>query len=250
VTAAKAASAESFQLAEGPDWDAARAAQERLVLVHPHGTRQDGSRIVPIGAHRRCNDGSTDPAGRFLVGTLSLEHDSSVTEVLVRLEQDGSITELDTDLTLSNGLAWSADGSRMFNVDTIRRTVYVRDYDAWSGAIGARRLHLRLAGGRPDGIAMDVEDHLWIAVWGRGEVRRYDPDGSEVDRLTVPAPHTSCVMFAGPDLGVVVISTATQDRSDQQLRDHPESGYLFTASVGVRGVPVPPWTPTDPFPAD
>ena len=287
------ATAETFQLAEGPVWDAARrrllwvdipgglvlegalrgdvievtrrhrfpcmvsavtvaadgillvAAQERLVLLRPGGTREDGRRIVPAGQRRRLNDGSTDPAGRFLVGTLSLDGPSE-REVLVRLETDGRITQLDGDLTLSNGLAWSADGTRMYSVDTLSRTIFVRDYDAVTGAVGERRVHLRVKDGLPDGIALDTAGHLWVAVWGAAEVRRYAPDAALIERLALPAPHTSSVAFAGEDLRTLVITTATAELSDEQRRAHPGSGRLFTTRVNTPGVPVPPWAGMSP----
>jgi sugar lactone lactonase YvrE len=217
------------------------AAQEHLVVVHPDGGRVDGARIVPAGTGRRLNDGSTDPAGRFLVGTLSLDG-ASTHEELVRLEDDGSLTRLDGDLTLSNGLAWSTDGRLMYSVDTVRQTVFARKYDAHSGAVGERRVHVRLTDGSPDGIALDAEDHLWVAVWGAGEVRRISPDGTVVHRLAVPAPHTSCVAFAGDDLRTLVITTASAELDDAQLSACPHSGRLFTARVDVPGAPVPAWS--------
>jgi sugar lactone lactonase YvrE len=217
------------------------AAQENLVALRPDGGRVDGPRIVPAGEARRLNDGGTDPAGRFLVGTLSLDGPSE-REVLVRLDDDGTLTQLDGDLTLSNGLAWSADGRRMYSVDTLRRTVSVRDYDPVTGAAGERREHLRLDQGHPDGIAMDAEEHLWVAVWGEGEVRRYAPDGAVVDRMSVPAPHSSSVAFAGDDLRTLVVTTATAELDENQLRRHPDSGHLFTARVDVPGLPVPTWS--------
>ena len=217
------------------------ATQETLVQRHPDGRREHLVRIVPRGQRRRLNDGSTDPAGRFLVGTLSMA-DPSESEVLVRLEPDGRLTELDNDLTLSNGLAWSSDGSRMYSVDTDRQLVYVRDYDAHSGVGGDRRVHLRLSEGSPDGIAMDAEDHLWVALWGEGEVRRFAPDGSLVDLITVPAPHTSCVAFAGEDLRTLVITTASAGLGDEALRAHPLSGRLFSVPVDVPGLPVATWS--------
>ncbi|OLR93329.1 SMP-30/gluconolactonase/LRE family protein [Actinokineospora bangkokensis] len=215
------------------------AGQESLVVQHLDGSREVGPRIVPSGARRRLNDGSTDPAGRFLVGTLPLG-DPSESEVLVRVDGAG-VTEIDADLTLSNGLAWSPDGSRMYSVDTERQLVYVREYDAATGETGERRVHLRLERGHPDGIAMDAEEHLWVAVWGEGEVRRYSPTGEVVERLRVPAPHSSCVAFAGPDLRTLVITTGTSQLDDEQLAAHPDSGRLFTARVDVPGVPVPYW---------
>src|SRR4051812_9228635 len=133
-------------VAVGDDGTLLVAAQERLVVVRPDGSRTDGPRIVPAGARRRLNDGAPDPAGRFLVGTMALDGESD-REVLVRLERDGTLTPLDADLTLSNGLAWSADGRRMYSADSGRRTVFVREYDPVDGAVGERRVHLTIDGG-------------------------------------------------------------------------------------------------------
>ncbi len=217
------------------------AAQEHLVALRPDGTRTDGPRIVPAGQRRRLNDGAPDPAGRFVVGTLSLDGESE-REVLVRLETDGRLTPLDGDLGLSNGLAWSADGRTMYSADSLRRTVYVRGYDAADGAVGDRRVHLRLDGGVPDGLAMDAEDHLWVAVHGAGEVRRFAPDGTLVDRVAVPAPHSTAVAFAGEDLRTLVVTTAYGELAEEERRAHPESGRLFTTRVDVPGLPVPAWS--------
>jgi sugar lactone lactonase YvrE len=217
------------------------ARQEGLAVLRPDGTRVDGPRVVPAGKKRRLNDGKTDPAGRILVGTMSLDGESD-SEVLVRLEADGSLTTLDDDLTLSNGLAWSADGRTMYSVDTLRRTVFVRSYDAASGAVGERRTHLRLDDGIPDGIALDADEHLWVAVHGAGQVRRFAPDGSLVDHVEVPAPHSTSVAFAGDDLRTLVITTAFGELSEEERRAHPESGRLFTTRVDVPGTPVAAWS--------
>ncbi|MFD4505358.1 SMP-30/gluconolactonase/LRE family protein [Streptomyces sp. NPDC058457] len=218
------------------------AALQHLVVVHPDGTRTDGPRVIPAGAGRRLNDGGTDPAGRFLVGSLRLDGRSE-SEVLVRWEQDGRLTPLDKDLTLSNGLAWSADGTLMYSVDTLRRTVFVRDYDAETGSVGERRVHVQLDDGYPDGIVLDAAGHLWVAVYGAGEVRCYAPDGTLSDRLVVPAPHTTSVAFAGPDLHTLVITTATPETDDPRRPATPDSGRLFTVRTAVPGLPVAAWAP-------
>ena len=217
------------------------AAQEHLLVVRPDGTRTDGPRVVPEGERRRLNDGAPDPAGRFLVGSMSLEGGSE-REVLVRLETDGRLTAIDDDLGLSNGLAWSADGRRMYSADSARGVVFVRDYDAADGAVGERRVHLRVDGGVPDGVAMDAADHLWVAVHGAGEVRRYTPDGELVDRVGVPAPHSTAVALAGEDLRTLVVTTAYGELPEEERRAHPDSGRLFTTRVDVPGLPVPPWS--------
>ena len=220
------------------------ARQEALTVV-PSRAGAPAARVLPAGERRRLNDGAVDPAGRFLIGSLHLDGGSD-REELVRVEDNGSLTVLDQDLTLSNGLAWSGDGARFYSVDTLRHTVFVREYDPTSGDVGPRRVHLVVDGGYPDGIAMDVEDHLWIAIWGAGEVRRYAPSGDLVGRVPVPAPHTSSVAFAGPDLRTLVVSTATKELSEDQRRDFPDSGRLFTTRVDVPGLPVPLWSGASP----
>lgn len=216
------------------------AEQEVLVALPAGGGRQEVARVVPPGEDRRTNDGGTDPAGRFLIGTMSLG-ESTEHEVLARLEDDGSLTTLDDDLGLSNGLAWSADGRRFFSTDTDRQTVFVRDYDAATGAVGERRPHLRLDEGHPDGCTTDAEDHLWVAVFGLGEVRRYAPDGTHVATVEVPAPHTTSVAFAGDDLRTLVVTTGSVDMSEEERRTHPLSGHLFTVRTDVPGQPAPLW---------
>jgi sugar lactone lactonase YvrE len=217
------------------------AEQEVLVVLRPDGTgRRELVRVVPAGEERRLNDGATDPAGRFLVGTMSLGG-STGRETLVRLEDDGSLTTLDDDLGLSNGLAWSGDGLRFWSHDTERRAINVRDYDPATGAVGKREVHLTLETGHPDGCAIDSEDHLWVAVFGQGEVRRYAPDGALVRTVEVPAPHTTSVAFAGDDLRTLVITTGSFELTDEERSAHPLSGHLFTIRTDVPGRPVPVW---------
>jgi sugar lactone lactonase YvrE len=218
------------------------AAQETLVVVEADGTRSEGPRVIPRGQRRRLNDGAADPAGRFLVGTLPLEGDSEH-ESLLRWEHDGTLSVLDDDLTLSNGLAWSTDGTLLYSVDTLRRVVSVRDYDVSTGAVGPRLPHLVLTDGLPDGLAVDADDHLWVAVWGAGEARRYSPDGVLVGRVAVEAPQVSNIAFAGDDLSLLVLTTASDGLTPGQLEEFPFSGRLFTTVVDVPGHLPSPWKP-------
>ncbi len=215
-----------------------------LIIVTATGT-SPGPAIMTEPA-RRLNDGACDPAGNFLVGTLALDN-ARGHETLVRIEPDQTIAILDEDLTLSNGLAWSADGSLLYSVDSGPGTIWIRSYDAASGSTGARREWLTVTDGVPDGICLDVEGHLWIAIWGAGQVRRYTPDGQLAGIVDVAAPHPTSVAFAGDALDQLLITTATAELDAAQRATFPDSGRLFLAHVGVTGLPVTDWSgPADP----
>lgn len=229
----------AFAVAADGSWIVAGA--HSLLLRAASGATRELAQVMPDrDPRRRTNDGKPDPAGRFLIGTMTIDGDSD-REVLVRLEADGTVTTVDDDLTLSNGLAWSPDGAIMYSVDTNRRTVFARTYDVDTGATGPRRAFIEFEKGSPDGMCTDAAGNLWIAMWGLGEVRRYSPDGRLEQTLGVPAPHTSSVAFAGPNLDTLIITTATQDLSDEQLAASPLSGKLFAARPAVPGAPVALW---------
>jgi sugar lactone lactonase YvrE len=213
-------------------------------VLEPDGSRREMSRVLPQGSGRRLNDGACDPAGRFLVGTLSLGA-STGRETLHRIEDDGSLTTLDDDLTLSNGLAWSPDGTVLYSVDTLAGVVRARPYDPATGATGRRSDLLHVEPGLPDGMRVDTDGNLWVAIWGGGQVRCTRPDGTLLHVVDVPAPNVTAVAFAGPDLGTVVITTASVGLGDGQLAAFPASGRMFAVevgdSLGVHGLATTRW---------
>lgn len=229
-------------VAVAADGTLAVAARDRIVTVAPDGTVADGPVIVAAGEERRLNDGAPDPAGRLVVGTLSLDGPSTAEE-LVRVEPDGQLTRIDNDLTLSNGVAWSADGRTLFSVDSRRRTVFARDYDPHGQAVGERRVLLTLQDALPDGIAVDEAGCLWVAAWGSGQLRRFLPDGSVAQVVALPAPHVTNAAFAGDDLRTLVITTGSAELTDEERTAHPDSGRIFTLRVDVPGVPLSQWQP-------
>ena len=217
------------------------AGQERLLVLAPTGERILGPRVVGAGRSSRTNDGACDPAGRFLVGTLSLAGEAG-SETLLRVEDDATVTTLDGDLTLSNGLAWSPDGQLLYSIDTMPGVVWVRGYDAQTGRVGERRVLLRIADGLPDGMCVDSAGRLWIALWGAGEVRSFSPEGVHLDTVRVDAPHVSSVAFVGPDLDLLLVTTASRDLTAHERRLFPDAGRLFTARVGAAGAPCSSWS--------
>jgi len=217
------------------------AGATQLFRVQPRGRTVEPILDVLGGStERRLNDGQCDPAGRFLIGSLSLG-ESDGHNVLLRVEHDGSITTLDDDLTLSNGLGWSPDGREMYSVDTLSRTVYVRDYEPEGSGVGERHEAFVVNDGYPDGLAVDADGSLWIAVWGRGQLRHYTPDGTLMGWVKVPAVNATSCCFAGPKLDRLVVTSAEEDQTDEQRAEHPEGGRMFFAFVNAKGLPTVPW---------
>jgi sugar lactone lactonase YvrE len=216
------------------------AGRRGLVTIAAAGERRAGPVIIGDGVASRLNDGACDPAGRFLVGSMAVDG-ARGRDVLVRVEADERVTVLDDDLTLSNGLAWSPGGDLLYSVDSVPGTVWVRSYDAATGAAGPRRSWLRFDDDVPDGMCVDAEGHAWIAFWGAGEVRRFTPDGRHAGTVVVAAPHVTSVAFVGGRLDRLLITTATSELSPDQLAAWPDSGRLFLADVGVTGRAPTPW---------
>lgn len=220
------------------------AAHDRLVLLGPDGEAAGHLVLVDDAGARRFNDGTTDPLGRYVVGTAPLG-DRSDDERLWVVDLDGSVRLLDDDLSLSNGLTFSPDGSTLYSVDTFRHTVRSRPYDVGSGTAGEWGAHLVIDDGYPDGLATDADGYLWVAVYGTGEVRRFSPAGELVDVVRTPhAPQATNLAFAGPDLRTLVISTAQEHMTEADIAEHPASGHLFATRVETPGIALAPWRGT------
>lgn len=216
------------------------AGARHLHTVAPDGAVATGAQLIPDGKASRFNDGKCDPRGRFLVGSLALD-DRQGQETLYSVGNDGHVSVLDDDLGLSNGLGWSPDGAVLYSVDSNARVVWSRAYDPDTGAVGPRGEFLRLGDGSPDGLCVDAAGNVWLAVWGAGQVRRYSPAGVHLATVEVAAPNTSSVAFVGPELDILLITSASEQLSDDQLAAFPDSGRLFTCRVGATGLPVAPW---------
>lgn len=218
-------------------------ARSALVVVEQDGTVRPAAQVLDPAQERRLNDGACDPAGRMLVGSLALG-DPTGSEVLVRLEDDGTLTTLDDDLRLSNGLAWTPD-STFYSVDTEADVIRARPYDAETGEVGERRDVVTFDDGKPDGMCLDTDGNLWVALYGTGEVRCLSPEGEVLHTVVTGIPATTSVAFVGPDLDVLVITTGREGLDDAERAALPDAGRIFAAPVGaelgLRGVPVPLW---------
>ncbi|TNC21935.1 SMP-30/gluconolactonase/LRE family protein [Amycolatopsis alkalitolerans] len=183
----------------------------------------------------RMNDGGCDPDGRFYCGSMAYSAAPGAGG-LYRLEADGSVTTVLTGVTVSNGLAWSPDGGTAYYIDTPTQRVDAFDYSAERGLTARRPLiEIPADAGAPDGMTVDAEGRLWIALWGGGAVRCYTPDGKLAEHVPLPVTQVTACAFGGPDLDELYITTSRQtiDPAAQ-----PEAGALFRYRPGVRGLPV------------
>lgn len=197
-------------------------------------------RIAPVAEAQpglRFNDGKCDPAGRFWAGTMPYDR-SRGAAALYRLGSDGRATLALDKVTISNGLAWSLDGRTMFYIDTPTQRIDAFSFMPTTGEITDRRPVVRIPAklGAPDGMTIDAEGGLWVALWGGGAVHRYlDGRLDRVIRLPVGQP-TSCT-FGGEDLDELYVTSAWEGLSPKQRRAQPLAGALFRVRPGVRGLP-------------
>jgi sugar lactone lactonase YvrE len=216
------------------------ATSKNLVHVGEDGAIKVGPQIVADAINSRTNDGKVDPQGRYLIGTLALD-DRVGQEYLYRLELDGSLSVIDSDVILSNGLGWSPDGSTFYNVDSGKHIIWKRQYLGDTSAPGPREVFLEILDGYPDGLTIDQNGNIWVAVWGCGEVRCFSPVGELLATVATKAPHTSSCTFAGDKLDRLVITTARVELHEDELIASPNSGTVMIANVEACGMPATHW---------
>jgi gluconolactonase len=182
------------------------------------------------------NDLFTDSAGRVYVGSLRSDPfvaGPRIPGALYRIDPDGAVTELYGEVGLSNGIGLSPDGRRLYHVDSSAGAVLVHD-SAGDGTVCNRGVFARVTGGSPDGLAVDVEGGVWVAVYDGGCVLRYRANGRLEDRIDVPARAVTSLCFGGDDGRDLYVVTADNTESSERR------GTVFRARSEVAGVPVAP----------
>lgn len=211
--------------------------------VGPDGVPELEPRLlfqVPLAENEMFNDITTDPEGRIYAGTLDR---SSPTGCLYRLEPGKQPTRLLEGIGCSNGMTFSLDQRFFFHTDSLARRITRYEYDRRTGEIGSPRVFFQGDGtdGLPDGITLDAEDHLWVAIWGAGTVRRLDPSGKVAREVGFPARQISSVMFGGPDLEELYVTSAAENAADLSTGRDADGiflgGPLYRFRPGVRGRP-------------
>jgi len=204
----------------------------------PSGRSERLTVFEPELERTRLNDGRCDRAGRFVVGGCHQEYYNPVSSV-IRYAGGDTAQRLISDVALSNGIAFSLDGRRMYFSDSETHIYHWYEYDSESGRLGARHVLTEIPKGQgfADGSAVDADDNLWNARYYGGIVQQYHPDGREGLRVQLPTDCVTCVCFGGAELDTLFITTGCKDLKPEQRAAQPQAGGLFCVRPGVRGVP-------------
>lgn len=202
-----------------------------IELIHDPEADKPGTRL---------NDGKVDRQGRFLAGSMDMKEEAP-NGALYRLDKDLSCHEIETGIIVSNGPCWSPDGGVFYFTDTWSREFWAYDYDSDTGKISNRRTFCRLEGeGALDGATVDSDGFLWNAQVYGGEIVRYAPDGTVDRRIEMPVKKVTSVMFGGPNLDILFVTSMARPPLPHLPEDGPLGGSLFAIyDLGVTGIPEP-----------
>lgn len=196
------------------------------------GESGDVERRIEVEADlpgNRFNDGKVDARGRFWAGTMAMD-ETPGRGSLYRLDADGTATPVLDGVGMSNGLDWSPDNRSFYYVDSLTHRVDAFDHDPHSGELSNRRPLAAFEEGVPDGLTVDADGCLWVAVWGRSKVRRYSPAGQLLEELTLPTRRITSCAFGGPGLDVLFVTSAARPG-----RDDADAGGVFELRPGATG---------------
>ncbi len=189
----------------------------------------------------RFNDGKCDPAGRFWAGTMPLNETDASGNVYM-LDTDFTVAHKIAGVTISNGMAWTADTKTFYYIDTPTRHVVAYDYDITTGEITNKRVVIDVHNevGYPDGMTIDKNGMLWIAFFGGWQVALFNPlTGEKLQSIALPAANITCPTFGGPNLTDLYVTSATKELTAEEKLQQPYAGCLFVIKdLEVGGVPV------------
>lgn len=213
-----------------------------LILLDPDGGEEVAARVESTLADNRLNDCRCDPTGRLWAGTMSKPRHPGMGG-LYRLDPDRRLSTVIADATLANGLGWSPDGETMYFIDSVTQRVHAFEYDLATATLGRRRPFAVIDrdDGLPDGLCVDAEGGVWVALFGGGAVRRYAADGTLDAVVEFPVTNTTCPAFGGPGLETLYVTSTRHLLTPGALAEQPLAGALFQLEPGVRGLAAIPF---------
>jgi sugar lactone lactonase YvrE len=213
------------------------AAGQGFLFVDDFGAVRELAQPEAGHVEVRMNDGACDPQGRFWAGTMAYD-ESPGAGALYRLELDGSCSTVLTALTISNGIGWSPGGETMYLSDSGTGCVDAFDFDGVTGDISRRRTLLLIdqPGVAPDGLTVDAQGDIWVALYGGWAVNRYTPDGSLRDTVRMPVAQATSCAFGGRDRDTLFVTTGRERLDEAALERQPDAGRVFSVTgLGARG---------------
>ncbi|HTH59372.1 MAG TPA: SMP-30/gluconolactonase/LRE family protein [Paraburkholderia sp.] len=190
--------------------------------------------IEPDLPGNRLNDGFVDAQGRLWFGSMD-NAEEAPSGTLYRVDEDGIARAQDVGYVITNGPAMSPDGRTLYHNDTMRRVVYAFDV-ADDGMLSGKRVFATISGdGHPDGLAVDAEGFVWVALFGGWRIERYSPDGTLVAEVPFPCANVTKLAFGGDDLQTVYATTAWKGLSAVERQHQPAAGGLFSFRSPVPG---------------
>lgn len=199
---------------------------------------------APLAAHPeiRMNAANVDPGGRYFAGSMAFDKRPGAAR-LYRLDSDASLTIAVDNVTISNGIDWSPDGTLCYYVDSPLRRVDVFDYDVTTGTLSNRRPFVDVSDvpGMPDGLTVDASGGVWVAFFGGARVCRFSADATMTTTVRLPVKLVTSCCFGGPDLEDLFISTSAEDMPASAVAREPAAGAVFTIRTAWHGRPVTPF---------
>jgi sugar lactone lactonase YvrE len=213
---------------------------QSIAHLNESGEVQEMSHPVSRNAtDMRTNDGAADPWGRFWLGTM--ENDGAEGRgSLYRYDESSDLKTILENVTISNGIGWSPDERTMYYVDSGPGTISAFDVND-TGETSNRRVFAQLnvaQEGAPDGLCVDAEGAIWVAVWGGYQVRRYSPSGELLAKVALSTAQPSSCAIGGANATTLYITTAREDMSEELLERESDAGRIFCVDVGVAGLPL------------
>lgn len=184
----------------------------------------------------RFNDGKVDRQGRFWAGTLHNE-EVEARGSLYLMNHNLEVTTMRENNIISNGIGWSPDNQTIYFTDSGTQTIYAYDFEPETGKMSHERIFARDTDCFPDGLTVDAEGYVWSAKWDGWKVVRYTPDGQIDQEIRLPVQRPTSVMFGGPDLSQLYITSASVRLTEEELALQPLAGHLFVLQTGTRGLP-------------
>ena len=223
----------------------ALAGKDQLIMAQRDGLAflniqtGDVTPIIPVEADiqdNRFNDGKCDPQGRFWFGSMCQGKNQGS---LYRYDPDGSLHLMETGLTIANGLGWSPDQKIFYLTDSAQKKIYAYNFELATGRIRDRYIFVDLVGESfyPDGLTIDSEGNIWSAMWDGWCIIRFNPNGEETMRISLPIQRPTSCTFGGKDLDTLYITSASVGLSEEEIQKSFYSGDLFSFQTHVTGLP-------------